>query len=626
MALPSSLGSTPAPSALRRPLLLFLALLVPVAYLAMRYDRYNVDGDAVSYMDIADLLHAHHWAGAVNAYWHPLYPAMLWLGQVLFHPATRYTELNAYYWINLLIFFAQVAAMLFFTTALYRLRERPAPRTVIEPAPLLSLNALRLLGLALIVISSQRELSMGRVRPDALLQALILTGLGALMSTLAANSARLPFLYPALMGLAFGLAYLAKSFAFVLAFLSVGILVLFAAFVQRQRLTRALVAGAVAFVVFAAVAGPYVAALSKQKHRLDFGDSGSLNYAWYVGGTEKMHLEPWMTNDFGSAEVHLIHPERQLLASPGVYSYKQLPYGTYPAWFDTTFFNDHIVPHMSVHGLIRRDSRNLALVFRYLLNHPEPLILLTVLLFAGARLRPGLRNRFWVVSVALGLAMWVLYGMVNVEERYVTVAYLAVVLPLFAALQISASASLEASRTRLLPASSLRPAASALVVLMAFLALGESLREALQERRDESVQSLTHGWSNPAIFDSAAALNAMGVRPGDEIACVGTTACLYDNYWARLAGVRVLTEIYKPDAEHLIEQLGATPNLAATYDVVRQQGARVLVGYFDPGDMNASHPASAGWVRLGETKLYALPLNLPGYPAPAGISGNEAAK
>jgi hypothetical protein len=36
-----------------------------------------VGGDAVAYMDIADLLHAHHWAGVVNGYWHPLYPALL---------------------------------------------------------------------------------------------------------------------------------------------------------------------------------------------------------------------------------------------------------------------------------------------------------------------------------------------------------------------------------------------------------------------------------------------------------------------------------------------------------------------------------------------------------------------
>jgi hypothetical protein len=103
----------------------------------------------------------------------------------------------------------------------------------------------------------------------------------------------------------------------------------------------------------------------------------------------------------------------------------------------------------------------------------------------------------------------------------------------------------------------------------------------------------------------------MGVHPGDEVACVGTIACLNDIYWARLAGVRVLTEIYEPDASHLIDQLQSMPKREQAYAVTRAQGARVLVGHFDPGEMNVAHPASAGWIRLGETEFYALPLNLP---------------
>lgn len=102
----------------------------------------------------------------------------------------------------------------------------------------------------------------------------------------------------------------------------------------------------------------------------------------------------------------------------------------------------------------------------------------------------------------------------------------------------------------------------------------------------------------------------MGVKPGDEIACIGTLACVNDFYWARLAGVRILTEIYESKPDHLIDQLDALPNRAQAYSVVQGQGARVLVGLFDPGEMNPSHPAAAGWVRLGETSYYALPLNL----------------
>jgi hypothetical protein len=319
-----------------------------------------------------------------------------------------------------------------------------------------------------------------------------------------------------------------------------------------------------------------------------------------------MHLEPWMTKDFGAAKVELAHPEKQLLAEPGIYSYRGHALGTYPAWFDATYFNERIVPHIQLGQLAKRDERNLMLVVRYLLNHPEPLILLALLLLAGARLRLR-ETRFWWPAVGLGLAMWAIYGLVNIEERYVAVAYCAVLLPLFAALEVRA----ESEARALLPANALRSGAGVLVVLLAFLALGETLRVALQERREQSVAGLTHGWQDPEIFGAAEGLRAMGVRPGDEVACVGTKACLDDHYWARLAGVQVLTEIYEPEPKHLIDQLGVLPNRAAAYDVVRAQGARVLVGRFDPGEMNAAHPASVGWVRLGETEFYALPLNLP---------------
>jgi 4-amino-4-deoxy-L-arabinose transferase-like glycosyltransferase len=571
---------------LRRPLVLYLTLLAAVMWAAMRFDPYSVDGDGVAYMDIADLLHAHRWAGAVNGYWHPLYPALLCVGQVLAHPS-RVNELGVYTAVNLVIFFFQVAAMLGFVTALVRLREAMGAASA-----LLSLSAMRLLGVGLVVIAAQRELSLGMIKPDGLLQALILAGLAMLMYALASKR----WIFAPLMGLFFGLAYLTKSFAFLIALLAIAVLMLFQWLVQRRSLGRAMLSGVLAFMVFAAVAGPYVAALSRQKQRFDFGDSGSLNYAWYVGGTEKMHLEPWMTSEFGSAKVELVHPERQLMAQPGVYSYKQLALGTYPAWFDTTYFNERIVPHIRLGQLAKRDERNVVLVFRYLLNHPELLILMALLLFAGARLRG---KRFWWPAMALGLAMWAIYGLVNVEERYVTVAYFAVLLPLFAALETPTEGEAK-----------LKFGASLVVLLLAFLALGETLRVALEERREESIAALAHGWSNPQIFGAAEGLSALGVRPGDEVACVGTVACLNDHYWARLAGVRILTEVYEPEPKHLIDQLGALPNREPVYAVVREQGARVLVGSFDPGEMNAAHPAAAGWVRLGETDFYALPLNL----------------
>jgi 4-amino-4-deoxy-L-arabinose transferase-like glycosyltransferase len=585
-------------SRVRKLLIVYLALLVPIGWLATKYQPFLLDGDAVSYMDIADLIHAHRWAGVVNGYWHPLYPAVLAAAQIVFHP-TRWNEIPAYYFANFIIFLLELVAMVAFVYALDRLRVRTNGS---GPAPLLSRDALALLGVSLIVIAQQRELATGLVRPDALLQALMLLAFAMMLNALASES----LVFAPLMGLFFGLAYLTKSFAFVVALLSVAVMFVFQLWLQRRPLKRAVANAGLALLVFGMVAGPYVAALSHQKHRFDFGDSGALNYAWYAGGVDKMHLEPWMTSSFGPAAVHLIHPEQQLLALPGIYSYRAEPYGTYPDWFDTTFFNERVVPHLDLPVLLRRDARNAVLVVRYLLNHPEAWVLLILLMVLGARLRPShwRTENFWLPIILLGLAMWVLYALVNVEERYVTLAYLVIVMPVFAALGSPANIAEEFGErsTAWLPT-----AATAMIVLLAFLAAGESLRLTLDSRRYET--ALPQPWYNPQIFGAAQALQKMGVKPGDEIACMGAAACLDQNYWARLAGVRILTEIYNPNG-NLFKQWAGLPNRAQVLDVLRNQGAKVLVAHFDPAAFDAASLAGQGWIRLDDTALYALPITL----------------
>ena len=609
-------------SAVRKLLAVYVVLIVPVLWLATKFERYQMDGDAMAYLDISDLIHAHQWAGVVNAYWHPLYPALLTLTKSAMH-STRWNEIHAGYVLNYVIFLGSVVAMLAFVSALEALRKRMSPsKDQDATSPLLGVNALRLLGLGLLVIAQQRELSIATIRPDALLQLLMLAAFAMLLRALATES----LVYAPLMGLFLGLAYLTKSFAFLIALLAIGAMVVFQAWLQGRRLEKVIIGGLLATVVFAAIAGPYVAALSKQKGRFDFGDSGALNYAWYVSGTEKFHIEPWMTDKFGSAKVKLAHPEKQLLAQPGIYSYKAQPYGTYPAWFDPTYFHERIVPVFNAKLLVRRDARNVVLSVRYLLNHPEVAILLALLVMVcGARIRMrGWRQEgFWLPAVALGLAMWTIYGLVNIEERYVTLAYLLIVLPVFAALRTAANSDGGNARAW-------RPAvATAMVALLAFLALGETLRVALEERRSESSEGLPSPWYSPSIYGAATALNAMGVRQGDAIACMGTIACLNDPYWMRVAGVQVDTEVYNPDSKHLLEEFEGLPNRQQVYDVLKAEGAKVVIASFDPGAMTSSSAAAAGWVRLGETNFYAYPLTIaaptPSAPAALGwdLSGQE---
>jgi hypothetical protein len=629
------------------------------------YDSYQLDGDAVDYMDIGDYLRAHQWAGMVNGYWHPLYPAFLSLGHALFH-ATLATELRVYCFVNFGIFLLGMAAVVAFTDAIVDLRStltvrlrstltvdrsslgraKSSSRTTdsVERTTehfLLDGSGLRYLGLALLAIASQRELSLGKVRPDLLLQTLLLFALAALLRHLATGRVR----YAALMGAALGCAYLTKSFALVVAVLAIAVLAGFRWLWLKHKPARVIPAALAALVCFAAIAGPYVAALSRQHGRLDFGDSGSLNYAWYVGGTEKMHLQPYMTSQFGSADVHLKHPERELLRSPQILSYAELPYGTYPDWFDTTYWNDGVKTHFDLRREIPRALRNCELVVKYGFNHPEAPILLVLLLALGARLfeapRPHLKGEmltpasklaggpemltpasklaggpemwgtrwdgaFWLPPLLLGVAIWGIYGIVNTEERYVTVAYLAIILTVFAMLRAPGS-----------PASDLEPGtsnlhlpsiASALVLLLALLAVGESLRTVLEDRRVLSAAGYPYGWRSEKMSDAAEALKDMGVRPGDTVACVGSVACLEDPYWARLAGVRILTEIYDKDTP-VYPFLANLPNRELAIATVRGQGAKVLVGDFDRARVSDADPFFRNWRQLDGTTLYALPLN-----------------
>jgi hypothetical protein len=579
-----------------------IAALVTFGYALC--DPYQLDGDAVSYMDIGDLIRRHQWSGVINGYWNPLYPALLAIGHILFR-ATRFTELHAYYMVNFCIFLLSMFAVVLLADALLQLRDHRSSATGTHPAWLLDRYHLRYIGLPLLVIASQRELSMGKIRPDALLQALLFLAVAALLKHL--STAR-PH-YAALMGLALGFAYLTKSFAFHFAFLCLVVLIAFRLLWQRHAPARITGAALLALTCFAVVAGPYITALSLQKGRLDLGDSGNLNFAWFVSGVGRMHLQTDQPSRFGVADIHLKHPEDTLLQSPLVFSYKKLPYGTYPDWFDPSFWNEQIKTHINPHLQILAIFNGLRRLLRYLANHPEAVILLALLILLGARLninwRPSSSNAFWLAPAALGLAVLCIYGLVCIEDRYISVGMLLLLLLSFASLRLPRETS----------ATTTRSASSAAILLLALLTLGTSARNVGELRRNLIEINSPAGWYDPDIFNAAYALNAMGVHPGDTVACIGNRTCLNNHYLARLAGVRILTEIYIPRAP-LYPALAAMPNRDQVIDLLRDQGDKVLIGYFPPGVMTGtvtseSNSVSTGWQELDGSHFYAYPLNLP---------------
>jgi len=110
------------------------------------------------------------------------------------------------------------------------------------------------------------------------------------------------------------------------------------------------------------------------------------------------------------------------------------------------------------------------------------------------------------------------------------------------------------------------------------------------------------------MAQAAQSLLDMGVKPADTVACVGFVACLDDQYWARLAGVRILTEVYDPSL-HTYVFLSGLSNRDQVISVVRAQGDKVLVADFGQARVSDADPFFRGWHQLGDTTFYALPLN-----------------
>lgn len=560
----------------------------------VQYDPYQIDGDAVSYMDLASSMLHGRWHETINGLWNPGYPALLALGKWMTH-ADRMHELGVFYWVNFCVFLVSIACTGFFARCV--LRFRADGKTQAEgdsqgfPAEIFYL-----LAYATVFFSWQNEFSVGKIRVDGLFASLLLVAFGFLL--LAVQQRRLR--YDIGLGAAFGLAYLVKSPGFVLAGITFFLLAIFAGMERPGGYTvRRLAISMVAFVL---VAGPYIAALSMQKGRFDFGDSGRLNYAWDTELTKAEHLLNDQPYRFGNSTVHLKHSEVELLSDPVVVSFTHFPHATYGPWFDPSYFNEGVQPHFSLRRQVElslRESRHLLL---FLIAHALIVAFVLLCLVCGMRIEPARRQRrlLTLLYLVLGIST-VMYLSVHFLDRY-----------LAGQLWIAAIATMGLLCAEGKDSRSLWLAEGAgLLFAVAMLVTG--VQAVAAEHQAVKLQGIRHGWYRPVEFETATALHAHGILPGDSVACF--RACNI-TYWARLAHVHVNAEIYDtrympetPTGKQIWQGL---PNKPAMLRALQSTGDKALVGYFEeppePGE---------GWQQLSGA-YYLLPLTAAGASSGAG--------
>jgi hypothetical protein len=565
--------------------------------------RDTIATDGISYLDMGDAAAHGHWGALVNGYWSPGYPAAIGLGLAAAHPAPEH-EFAVMHAVNFAIFLFALASFEAFLRALIAVNgsQRSLPPWLLQ-----------IIGYLLFAWITLDLITVTVTSPDMFLATFVFLSTGILLR-IAAGSVRWGTFVG--FGGALGLGYYAKAPLFPLSFVFL-VLGLIAGWKAGVPLRRSLLA----VLAFAIVASPLVALLSIDKHRLTFGDSGKLNYAWYVDGASYRH---WQGDPLGAhSEVAPrwtagpvstgtpLHATRRILDNPSVYEFDGPVAGTYPVWYDPSYWNDGIRTPFDWRQEIRKIVTNVRFLYALTLNiHANQLIgnghayllfspLLAVVFLALLYLavRRGGTLAFWPaawMTVLPALAALGMYALVYCEPRHVAPFIALLYAGLFASVRIPGRAM--AGRLVALAASALLLG----VLLTVSLGVGKTIYAATRD----VVRAILHQevpTSEP--WQVAQGFQQLGFGTGTRVASLD-----YANHdqvkWARLAHAKIVAEVFS-DAFSTREDAfwnadGATK--ARILDAFAKAGADVIVSRRIP--QNA--PIPAGWQRIGSTRYFAF--------------------
>ena len=524
-------------------------------------DRFYMNPDGTSYADLSDAYIRGDWHSAISTYWSPLYPLLLSVTFRLFHPSP-YFESTAIHLLNFVLYLGCFAALQLF---IFEIAKHRSSYLTASEELRFSRTSLLVLGTVTFLIATQYYLPLNLVTPDLCVAALALVAAAAILrlERLGASHTRLIGL-----GVILGAGYLAKAAFFPIAFVFMA-----AALARRDHWRTILSQAMILLVAFFAIAGPNIFAIWKTRRYLTFADTGKLNYIWFVNGAFSAHFE-----HRGTAQGIQTHPTRKIFANPNVYEFRTPIGGTYPVWFDPSYWHHGLHPkfdlgqQLTAFGSTSNAYRIMFLKATWF--YFAWLILAILQQICGIPLLRTLRE-YWRIAIP-SLAALVAYWCVYVEDRYIAGFTVILCILLFASIRLP----IHAVSQRLLKA-----AVIALVV-----ATGVALFPQFRHDVEFSSQPLPN-----LHWEVANALHRdFGLRDGDTIGCMGN--CFYA-YWARLGKLRIVTEI--PGEQTYVFRSSNPATQSAALQSMARTGAQVVVTKTSVGD---------GWKRVGWTDYFAYDL------------------
>jgi hypothetical protein len=388
------------------------AVIIGLGAIQGWFFRHKVSPDGVSYLDLSDAVVHGRFADIVNGYWSPLYPVVVGLLRI----CVSWTPLGQPYWEFFLLHLASwiglalsLAAFDWFLQTLDHVGEAWDRRPFAS-----AMN--RAMAYALFAVAALVMISVEGTVPDFFLTASVFSSFAlAVRITETPNDLK----RAVLLGLALAGGALSKSFMFPFS------VVLLASLAFALRRNGALVVRpvAVALATFGVATLPWCIALSIHLGRPSTGETGALNFAWYVNGSQPANT---------GVMPRLATPTALPLQGVGVFAPAR---GTNPWWFDPAFWNRDIRPQFAPREQWVRLSDGLA----YYVGVFSPLIALAIAAAVGVgwTATRATVERMFVVIVPSAAAFGA-YALVYTTSRYVAPFLVAACLASIAALPVGA--------------------------------------------------------------------------------------------------------------------------------------------------------------------------------------------
>ena len=555
----------------------FLAIALGVLQTWAAVQSMSMNEDGISYLDIGDAYMRGDWEAAINSVWSPMYSWILGLAMHVIEPSMAW-EFRIVQIVNFFIYLAALICFEFFWRQVMRYGKSQVEESESERFISLPEWAGWSLGYLLFIFSSLNLIQIWAVTPDMLMAAFVYLAAGVLV--------RIRFEGPTwrrymLFGGLLGLSYLTKAAMFPVAFVFLAVS-LFA----FRNVRRALPYASAALAVFLLVVAPFITLISIHRGQFTFGDAGKLVYVRYLNEIAYPH---WQGEPPGNGTP--VHPTRKIFDSPPIYEFGAPIGGTYPVaydpwyWYEGAEYRYDLKKHV---GYILYSLKYYLEIFFWL---QAALVLGILLLYNHSRWQPIGASTFlarWGLVIP-ALAALGLYGMLHVIGRYIGVFVLLFWADLLANVRLPDTAD-----SRRLASSLSMFMILFMLVSIGIFNLGKFLEFTGQATPHKTgIQKQEAGppsWPG----EVAQELHRLDVSPGDRVAVVGYG---FTSFWARLAKVKIVAEMFGHDADPL--WLGDASRRSKILNAFADTGAHAVVAENVP-----RYASMDDWHRVGNSNYY----------------------